>query len=447
MAPREQGGIGLFDLEARNEALLMLKAASLAETDPEIRSHWASLALHGLSKHVVKTSSVAEDAKTNIMVQNLKVNQRDPPVQHKALVKCLNKYGVDFAAIHPTAEIQREMPLWHHPGEDRRKRQGNNSKKAKCLRSNHAALKVGDGLDLAQRLENPLHSPAATSRLGQIFPKWIPKPEVADGQGSVEAVGGASYYDAQERRTKRTRQPATAEKDSGGAGPGNYNRVYCRGGTCTTTREFVTCPASAAGASLVTPQNDAAHVRHVVPHAPLALDLSHLKSSTVTPGPRPQRLGALWASTAFKSSAASPRGLESSSAGANVTHWLEERVIAPHAVVDSRLAFHIIVLTLKTIEKEESSTSSLASSPARTAVMGTLWATSGSSAGEGMNASYHDDVSPPVPAGIDRDGVDPKSALLQDIYHRPKMAVSLSQPPLESSALSHMAITLGNFGG
>ncbi|KAJ7610023.1 hypothetical protein DFH06DRAFT_1374874, partial [Mycena polygramma] len=44
MAPREQGGLGMFDLEARNQALLMLKAAPLAETDPSKRAHWASLA-------------------------------------------------------------------------------------------------------------------------------------------------------------------------------------------------------------------------------------------------------------------------------------------------------------------------------------------------------------------------------------------------------------------
>ncbi|KAJ7246799.1 hypothetical protein B0H12DRAFT_985709, partial [Mycena haematopus] len=34
MAPREKGGIGMLDLEARNEALQMVKAGSLAETDP-----------------------------------------------------------------------------------------------------------------------------------------------------------------------------------------------------------------------------------------------------------------------------------------------------------------------------------------------------------------------------------------------------------------------------
>jgi hypothetical protein len=111
MAPREQGGIGMFDLEARNKALLLFKAASLTESDPEKRAYWASLALHRLSKHVVKSPLVAEDAKTNLMVQNIKVNQRDPPALHKPIVKCLNKYGISFETVKPSTEILRGMPL------------------------------------------------------------------------------------------------------------------------------------------------------------------------------------------------------------------------------------------------------------------------------------------------------------------------------------------------
>ncbi|KAJ7919196.1 hypothetical protein B0H13DRAFT_2320611 [Mycena leptocephala] len=50
----------------------------------------------------------------------------------------------------------------------------------------------------------------------------------------------------------------------------------------TPSREFVTRPASAAGASSVTPQNDAAHVQYIFPHAPLVRDLGHLKRSILS---------------------------------------------------------------------------------------------------------------------------------------------------------------------
>ncbi|KAJ7693070.1 hypothetical protein B0H17DRAFT_933441, partial [Mycena rosella] len=96
------------------------------------------------------------------MVQRFPVNQRDPPALHKPLVKCLNKYGISFATVNPSQEVLRMMPLWHHPGEDNARRQENNGKHANCLRGKHDALTVGAGLDIAQRLTNPLHSNRAT---------------------------------------------------------------------------------------------------------------------------------------------------------------------------------------------------------------------------------------------------------------------------------------------
>ncbi|KAJ7210333.1 hypothetical protein GGX14DRAFT_363265, partial [Mycena pura] len=134
------------------------------------------------------------------MIQRFPVSQKDPPAPHKALVKCINRYGMTFEAIDPPEEVLKAMPLWHHPREDSGKRQENNRQKARCLRKNHAALTIGDGLELATRLENPEHSTQAScecaecdedrighgcedphacatkaaSRLKQIHPRWIP---------------------------------------------------------------------------------------------------------------------------------------------------------------------------------------------------------------------------------------------------------------------------------
>jgi ribonuclease HI len=138
------------------------------------------------------------------MIQKIKVNQRDPPALHKKMVKCLNKYGLSFEVVQPSTNIQRALPLWHHPGENNQKSQQNNGAKAKCLRNNHTGMTIGDGLDLVKRLDDPMHDDhnpcecvaceedrmargcdnphacikAAKSRLGQILPKWIP----ADGE-------------------------------------------------------------------------------------------------------------------------------------------------------------------------------------------------------------------------------------------------------------------------
>ncbi|KAJ7081746.1 hypothetical protein C8R44DRAFT_652867 [Mycena epipterygia] len=110
--------------------------------------------------------------------------------------------------VRPSPEMQKGMPLWHHPGEDHLKRQVNNCKKAKCMRKNHSTLTVGDGLNLTQCLNDPLHerhalcecngceedrkrgcanphacAAAAAARQKQILPKWIPK---ADHDGGPE---------------------------------------------------------------------------------------------------------------------------------------------------------------------------------------------------------------------------------------------------------------------
>ncbi|KAJ7195933.1 hypothetical protein GGX14DRAFT_309745, partial [Mycena pura] len=116
------------------------------------------------------------------------------------MIKCLNKYGISFATVNPSTEILEQMPLWHHPGEDNDKRQGNNGRAARCLRANHATLTIGDGLNVTRRLQDPLHSGQAAcvcamceedqddrgcidphacaakvaSRLKQIHPRWVP---------------------------------------------------------------------------------------------------------------------------------------------------------------------------------------------------------------------------------------------------------------------------------
>jgi hypothetical protein len=97
------------------------------------------------------------------------------------------------------------------PGKTLRKGNKIMGKKAKCLRRNHTARTIGDGLDIAQRLADPLHyklascvcdacegdretrgceSPhacavAAAARLGQILHKWIPPLRASEDQTTM----------------------------------------------------------------------------------------------------------------------------------------------------------------------------------------------------------------------------------------------------------------------
>ncbi|KAJ7230991.1 hypothetical protein B0H12DRAFT_1001385, partial [Mycena haematopus] len=57
----------------------------------------------------------------------------------------------------PSEELRRKMPMWHHPGEEDSKKQMNSGARAKCMRSKHAVLTVGEGATLVARLRDPLH--------------------------------------------------------------------------------------------------------------------------------------------------------------------------------------------------------------------------------------------------------------------------------------------------
>jgi hypothetical protein len=78
MAPPEQGGLGLLDIEARNDAILLVKSAALAETDTDKRAEWASLALHRLPRHIRKNPVVSEEAKTHPLIQNYALTKETP---------------------------------------------------------------------------------------------------------------------------------------------------------------------------------------------------------------------------------------------------------------------------------------------------------------------------------------------------------------------------------
>jgi hypothetical protein len=96
------------------------------------------------------------------MVQNYKINQRTHLSQYKDMMKCLNTYVFTFESVMPSVDLQRQMPLWHHPGEDKSVPQGNNGAKAKCLWTKHTILTVGEGVDSAARLLDPSHDKMAT---------------------------------------------------------------------------------------------------------------------------------------------------------------------------------------------------------------------------------------------------------------------------------------------
>ncbi|KAJ7222445.1 hypothetical protein GGX14DRAFT_352641, partial [Mycena pura] len=77
------------------------------------------------------------------------------------MLKRIRKYGLTFNLLHPTPEILKKLPLWHHVGKRDEVRDRNNYPACKCLRDNHNVIFVGDGMAVAERLRDVEHIPSA----------------------------------------------------------------------------------------------------------------------------------------------------------------------------------------------------------------------------------------------------------------------------------------------
>ncbi|KAJ7912022.1 hypothetical protein B0H13DRAFT_1614009 [Mycena leptocephala] len=116
------------------------------------------------------------------------------------MLKCAEKYG-EFDIINPSFELRKQLPLFHHFGQDPTLIQRNNTAPCTCLRNNHNVRTTGEGMSVMARLQdnqhrlspscqclacaedrrvrgcNNPHSCARTvgSRLDHLLPKWDPR--------------------------------------------------------------------------------------------------------------------------------------------------------------------------------------------------------------------------------------------------------------------------------
>ncbi|KAJ7592092.1 hypothetical protein C8J56DRAFT_781069, partial [Mycena floridula] len=140
-AAKSLGGKGMLDIESRNEAIALNLGKRYLNLGPD-RPKWTILADSIIAKHCLKNPEVDDAVKFNTFLQNWNTNVRDIPILLQTMVKAIEDYGFRFKDIRPTMHIMNEMWLWHHPAETRQMTQKNAKTIARCLRSNHAVLKV-----------------------------------------------------------------------------------------------------------------------------------------------------------------------------------------------------------------------------------------------------------------------------------------------------------------
>ncbi|KAF8059889.1 hypothetical protein FPV67DRAFT_1424514, partial [Lyophyllum atratum] len=165
-APIEEGGRGLLDVSARNEAIEVKWLASYLSFGPD-RPLWALVADELFALNVPQTElRVDKRARKNIFLQSWESSRaRSTQLSWRTRVYpdllrlqgIAEKYGLRPEGMMFTKDIVCARPIWYHSNAARRIRFMNQGAASKCLKDNHAVWSVGDAESLAKRLNSPNH--------------------------------------------------------------------------------------------------------------------------------------------------------------------------------------------------------------------------------------------------------------------------------------------------
>ncbi|KIY48682.1 hypothetical protein FISHEDRAFT_58747 [Fistulina hepatica ATCC 64428] len=153
MLPKEEGGRGILDVRARNEAAKIILLQDYLKSG-EGRPIWVFFADEVFRVNAAKQIAQDKSSLADPITQTWKVATRKSAALSKMLKDILwmaRKYKVQLAVLNPNEQLQDEMPPWHHPGIQQGYRQRVNYKEDHCLRRHHSVSNVGELKRLAQR--------------------------------------------------------------------------------------------------------------------------------------------------------------------------------------------------------------------------------------------------------------------------------------------------------
>ncbi|EPS94794.1 hypothetical protein FOMPIDRAFT_25316, partial [Fomitopsis schrenkii] len=152
----EEGGIGLLDIEARNEAIEIMWLQQYLDLTPE-RPKWAYVADTLINACVTKDAgAIRQKAQVNTFLQTWKpglAGRTKLPKYLKRMLLTGKKYNACFAAIKLDTTLKTELPVWYHMGADAKLRRLNNTRISDCLRNNHRVQTVLDLLRLRRHTQ------------------------------------------------------------------------------------------------------------------------------------------------------------------------------------------------------------------------------------------------------------------------------------------------------
>jgi ribonuclease HI/exonuclease III len=148
--PKEDGGLGLMDVRARNLAIEGTWIKSYLDLTTS-RPMWATVTDAILRRAAPDVPSYLRTS--NMYLQKWKVPKKGPkfdalPDDIRSMLKAAQKLQVAFGAVKMSENLKRQMPAWGHAGapgwtyyQDR----------DECLGERHAVETIGDLLDVSQR--------------------------------------------------------------------------------------------------------------------------------------------------------------------------------------------------------------------------------------------------------------------------------------------------------
>jgi hypothetical protein len=151
--PKEQGGLGLLDIEARNKAIRMMQLKSYMMTGPT-RPTWAYLWDEMIARACKEDPSTTGQG--NAFLKKWEVPQAGPratdlPTDLRKTLAVARSFGTTAAAVKMSDEMKRQFPAWNHLGAQS---WTYNTKFDRCLKTVHRARIYGDLVDMA-KLANP----------------------------------------------------------------------------------------------------------------------------------------------------------------------------------------------------------------------------------------------------------------------------------------------------
>ncbi len=162
--PVSKGGLGMIDLEARNEAIDVMWLKMYLDFG-EDRPMWAFLVDDLLATYVCKDCNPRQKAQQrNPFLQRWKPRINGLPEALKGITAVARKYKLRLEGLAFSRAILRAMPMWDHVYADAARigRLSMPSKLLTCLQQAHGAMTVGDFEDLAGTLDCRGHQPRAS---------------------------------------------------------------------------------------------------------------------------------------------------------------------------------------------------------------------------------------------------------------------------------------------